>query len=61
MDYGKKICMFIFMSSFVVNSRDIIRFIITVLRRFKDRSFQLNLKLDPEDEGCDKPNTKIRI
>jgi len=61
MDYGKKICMFIFMSSFVVNSRDIVRFMITMLRRLRDRSFNLNLKLDPEDEGCDKPNTKIRI
>lgn len=49
------------MSSFVVNSKDIVKFIITVIKRFRDRSFKMNLKLDPEDEGCDKPNTKIRI
>ena len=61
MDYGNKICIFIFMSSFVVNSKDIVKFIITVIKRFRDRSFKMNLKLDPDDEGCDKPNTKIRI
>lgn len=61
MDYGNKICVFIFMSSFVVNSKDVVKFIITVLKRFRDRNFKMNLKLDPEDEGCDKPNTKLRI
>ena len=65
MDYGNKISVFIFMSSFVVNSKDVVKFVFTVqkkvLKRFRDRSFKMNLKLDPEDEGCDKPNTKIRI
>ena len=61
MDYGNKICMFIFISSFVVNMRDTTKFIIAIVRRFRDRSYKLNLKHDPEDEGCDKPNTKIRI
>ena len=61
MDYGNKICMFIFISSFVVNSKDVILFIRTMLKRFRDRSFKMNLKLDPEDEGCDEPNTKLRI
>lgn len=28
-DYGNKICVFIFMSSFVVNSKDIIKFAMT--------------------------------
>jgi len=53
MDYGNKICVMIFMSSFVVNSKDVILFVRTVARRFRDRSFKMNLKLDPEDEGCD--------
>lgn len=53
MEYGNKICVFIFMSSFVVNSKDVIKYIKTILKRFRDRSFKMNLKLDPEDEGCD--------
>ena len=61
MQIGNKICIFIFMSSFVVNSKDVINFGITFAKRCKDRSFRTNLKLDPEDEDCDKPNTKIRI
>ena len=61
MEYGNKICVFIFMSSFVVNSKDVIKYIQTELKRFRDRSFKMNLKLDPEDAGCDQPNTKLRI
>ena len=61
MEYGNKICIFIFMSSFVVNSKDLWLVALTNVRRCRDRSFKLNLKLDPEDEDCDKPNTKIRI
>ena len=33
----------------------------TVLYRFRDRKFKMNVKLDPEDEDCDMPNTRIRI
>ena len=61
MDYGKNICIFIFMSSFVVNSRDLGRWVLTMSARCIDRKFKLNLKLDPEDEDCDLPNSRIRI
>lgn len=61
MDYGNKICIFIFMSSFLINSKDIVRFLMTAAYRCWDRKFKLNMKLDPDDEGCDLPNTKIRI
>jgi hypothetical protein len=61
MDYGNKICMFIFMSAFIVNSKDLIRFAVTVVYRCFDRKLKLNLKLDPEDEDDDTPNSRIRI
>lgn len=61
MDYGKSICIFIFMSSFVVNSRDLGRWILTMIVRCIDRKGKINIKLDPEDEDCDQPNTRIRI
>ena len=61
MDYGNKICIFIFMSAFIVNSRDIAKFTVNAIKRFFDRRFRSNLKLDPEDEDDDTPNTKIRI
>ena len=61
MDYGNRICIFIFMSSFLINSKDIIQFILTAIYRFFDRKFKFNLKLDPEDEDCDRPNSRIRI
>jgi hypothetical protein len=57
MDYGNKICLFIFMSAFLVNSKDFVRFTITVIYRCIDRKGKLNLKLDPEDEDDDTPNT----
>lgn len=60
-DYGNKICIFIFMSSFLVNSKDLIRFLVAAAKRCKDRSYKLNIKLDPEDEDCDQPNTNIKI
>ena len=60
-DYGNKICQFIFMSSFILNSKEIIDFVIATAKRMKDRSFKLNLKLDPDDLDCDLPNSKIRI
>ena len=49
------------MSSFLVNSKDMVRFGITVVARFIDRRFSLNLKLDPEDEDDDAPNTRLRV
>lgn len=61
MDYGNKICVFIFMSAFLVNSKDIVKFTHSVVLRFIDRGFKMNLKLDPEDEDDDTPNSKIRI
>ena len=61
MTYGNKICIMIFISSFLVNSKDFYRFLFDTFRRCRDRSCRLNLKLDPEDEDCDKPQTKLRI
>ena len=61
MEFGNKICIMIFMSSFLINSKDITSFFITAVKRCRDRKFKLNIKLDPEDEDCDKPNTRIRI
>lgn len=61
MTFGNKVCVMIFMSSFLVNSKDVARFVYTVLLRLKDRKFRMNIKLDPEDEDCDLPNTRIRI
>ena len=49
------------MSSFLVNSKDIVRFMVTVFVRLIDRRGKLNLKLDPEDEDDDTPNTRIRV
>lgn len=61
MTYGNKICTFIFMSAFILSLKDGRWFILTILRRLKDRNFGMNLKQDPEDEDCDKPNTKMRV
>ena len=58
---GNKICIMIFMSSFLVNSKDVIKFLKSAVLRFHDRKFKMNMKLDPEDEDCDQPNTRIRI
>lgn len=57
MDYGKNVCIFIFMSAFVVNSKDMGRWVITAVARCIDRKGKLNLKLDPDDEDDDTPNT----
>jgi len=61
MFYGNKICIMIFMSSFLVNSKDVIKFVKSAFYRFYDRKFKFQIKLDPEDEDCDLPNTRIRI
>lgn len=61
MDYGNRICVFIFMSSFLINGKDVITFILTSVYRLFDRKGKLNLKQDPDDEDCDKPNSRIRI
>jgi hypothetical protein len=61
MNPGNKICIMIFMSSFLVNSKDVLIFIHSAIRRFRDRRYKTNIKLDPEDEDCDLPNTRIRI
>jgi len=61
MDTGRGICFFIFMSSFVSNSADLREFVLSIIKRFHDRSFSMNLKKDPEDEDDDEPNTKKKI
>jgi hypothetical protein len=59
--YGNKICVMIFMSSFIVNSKDVFLFSAAAALRCRDRKYKLNMKLDPDDEGCDLPNSKKRI
>ena len=59
--YGNKICVMIFMSSFIVNSKDVFLFLVKATLRCRDRRYKLNMKLDPDDEGCDQPNTRKRI
>ena len=61
MDNGNKLCIMIFMSSFMINSKDIAMCFWAYLRRCRDRKFRINIKLDPEDEDCDLPNTRIRV
>ena len=61
MEQGNKICIVIFMSSFLINSKEIGAYLLAELRRCRDRRFKFNIKLDPEDEDCDKPNTRIRV
>jgi hypothetical protein len=58
MDYGNKICIFIFMSAFLINSSDIVAYIKKETARLYDRRGKMNLKLDPDDEDCDLPNTR---
>lgn len=59
--YGNKICVMIFLSSFLVNSKYVFFFIGSVLVRFRDRHYSTEIKLDPEDEGCDLPNTRKKV
>ena len=61
MDQGNKVCIMIFMSSFLVNSKDSATALSAFLLRLRDRKFKLNVKLDPDDESCDLPNTKKRV
>ena len=61
MQNGNKLCIMIFMSSFLVNSKDVTKFVQAAAKRFYDRKFKFKIKLDPEDEDCDLPNTRIRI
>lgn len=59
-DWGQYICYQLFMSSIFVNALDLILFIITSMRRLKDRNFKSSLKKDEDDEKDDEPNTKKR-
>jgi hypothetical protein len=61
MEQGNKICIVIFMSAFLINSSEIGAYLLAELKRCRDRKFKLNIKLDPEDEDCDKPNTRLRV
>ena len=61
MDQGKKICLFIFLSSFLSNTQDINKFAQAIVVRFYDRKFKMHLKKDPEDEDDDEPNTRQKI
>lgn len=61
MDYGKKICLYIFMSSFLINAKDLTEYFKKELIRLWDRNFKTNLKFDPEDEDCDLPNSRERV
>lgn len=57
-DIGEKICFFIFLSSLVSNLIDFLRYLKASFWRFYDRRFKMNVKLDPEDEDDDEPNTR---
>ena len=61
MDYGKKICFSIFMSSFIINAKDLIEYVKKETIRLWDRKGKGNLKFDPEDEDCDLPNSRERV
>lgn len=61
MQVGVKICVSIFLSSFLSNLSHIALFIITSLRRWRDRSYSSNLKLEPDDDEDDMPNTRTKI
>ena len=61
MDQGNKLCVMIFMSSFLVNSTDVSSALKAFFWRFYDRNFRFNVKLDPDDDYCDLPNTKKRV
>lgn len=61
MGTGKSICLFLFVSAFMTNAKECLVFIHIILKRFKDRSYKMYMKLDPEDEDDDMPNTKTKI
>ena len=58
MDIGSKVCIFLFMSSFLKNIAGILLYVLLGCRRIVDRSCRSNLKNDPEDPEDDLPNTK---
>jgi hypothetical protein len=58
-DAGRAICVFIFMSPFISNTKHMKEFVKLSFLRLYDRGFALKrLKKDPDDEGDDAPNTK---
>lgn len=61
MGTGKSICLFLFVSAFMTNAKECLVFIYVSFKRFKDRSYKMYMKLDPEDEDDDMPNTKTKI
>lgn len=61
MTVGAKLCVYIFLSSFIKNTSDMFFYLLKEFLRWKDRSFSKNLKLEPEDEDDDTPNTRLKI
>ena len=60
-DIGSKVCIFIFMSSFLKNVSGILLYVVLGCRRIIDRGCKSDLKNDPEDPEDDLPNTKQKI
>jgi len=60
-DIGSKVCIFLFMSSFLKNVAGILLYVLLGCRRIVDRGCKSDLKNDPEDPEDDLPNTKQKI
>ena len=61
MNFGNKICIFLFTSAFISSASPVGIYSIFAFWRFKDRGFKKQMKLDPEDIDDDQPNSKIKI
>jgi len=61
MSTGTGICYFIFFSSLFTNLIQLLIFLKVGFKRWRDRTFKCNLKMDPEDPDDDTPNTKLKI
>ena len=60
-DIGQIVCYQIFMSSFIVNGKELFWFFRATFKRCCDRSCRLHLSRDKDDEDGDEPNTKKKL
>lgn len=61
MNYGNTICIFLFTSAFISSASPMGIYSLFAFFRFRDRGFKQQLKLDPEDNDDDMPNSRIKI
>lgn len=61
MNYGNSICIFLFTSAFISSVGPVGIYSLFAFFRFRDRGFKRQLKLDPEDNDDDLPNSRIKI